>query len=685
MTRERRAPITEEELAAIIQNELSGSAGDDGGSLAANRELAIRYYYNEPTGTEVAGRSQVQSTDLADMVEAVVAQMMPAFASDAPAHFEPKAEDDETQAALESAFVNDQIMQVNEGYVVIQEGVKDALLQMNGIVKVWVEETEQVQKHTVRGVDDEGLVMALIPTTPAEEVELISQDRAGPGLWDLNIARKTIRRRLIVKAVAPENWRFQQDWPSVSLQGIRFCAERELRTRSALVEAGYDDTLVYELAPTTMWSSAQQQARHGTTGTGSIGGQEPSTELVEVWDVFLLVDQDGDGVAEQHRIVYAGTSGEASGGAILENVETEGVPYASGVAIIRPHEFNGISLFEKLRQTQDIKTAGLRQWLDNMSAMNNRRIGYRSGAVELTSLFTSKPGGGIECRDPHADLNPIPVDDIGPSILNLLGYMDCVRTEQAGASLDFIDAEAQIAGTSGVAIEGQYARKEMLAAMMTRNIAETLIKETYLLVHRTMRLHLPEPISMRTAAGAWVESNPSEWDARDRVNVKAGMSIGERAAKVAALDKVIEGQIGALTQGLSGVLTDPSRLYQAIVDRGYASMLDNPEQYWIDPSSEPAQEAAAAAKQSNEQQQAAQAQFTEKLANLQVEFEKYKVDEELRFKYWEQQQESEIEEAKLAQKDSEAEEKNQTELATTLITQRNENKREAEEGRSNGG
>lgn len=666
----KRGTITEEELVGILENELSAASGFDSGELAAVRERAIRYYYNEPTGSEVAGRSQVQSTDLADMVEAVVAQMMPAFSSDAPAHFEPNAEEDEDQAALESSFVNDQIMAANEGYVIIQEGVKDALLQMNGIIKVWVDQIEHIKKHTVRGVDAEGLIMALIPESASEEVELVSQDEISPGVWDLTITRTNIERKLRLRAVAPENWRFQQDWNRITLGEIRFCAEREYRTRSSLVEAGYDDDIVYALAPTTNFSSGQQQARHGGNASGELGGQEPSTEVIEVWTCYLLVDQDGDGVAERHLVVFAGTDGAGNGGTILDNVETEGVPYAAGVAILRPHEFNGISLFEKLKQTQDIKTDALRQWLDNMRSMNNRRIGYRSGAVDLVSLFTSKPGGGIECRDPHADLNPIPTDDIGPSILQLLGYMDGVRTEQAGASLDFIDAEAQIAGTSGVAIEGQYARKEMLAAMMTRNIAETLIKETYLLVHRTMRVHLVEPLQMRTGSGEWVQSTPAEWAPRARVAVKAGLSMGERLQKKTALEQVIAVQKDALQSGLSGQLTDAPRLYQAVIDWGYAAMLDNPEQYWIDPKSEAAQQAAQAQQEQTQQQASAMTELQQGLAQMQVTFEKYKVDEELRFKYWEQQQETEIEEAKLIQKDTSDENDNRTTVAVELVKQR---------------
>ena len=670
----RTKPMSDDELGRIIEEELAQASGDAGGKLAELREQALDYYYNRTTiAPAVAGRSAVQSTDLADMVESVTAQMMPAFAGDGVAQFEPRSQDDEDQAAMESLFVAAALMDGNDGYTLIQETIKDALLQMNGIAKVWIDEKRDTFIHKAEGLDTEGLVDVLIPRTAEEEIRIINQEPAGgvegSELWDVTIERVVPRKALKVRAVAPENWRFQQDWTTISLQGIRFCAERELQTRSALVDQGYTIETVYALGAHTMHTDGQTQARHDLD-TAQLGGQEAATELVETWDVYILADVDGTGVAQQRRVLYAGTDGLGGGGLVLDNIEVELIPYSTGVAIVRPHEFNGISLHEKLKQTQDIKTEGLRQWLDNLRVTNNRRIAYREGAVDATALYTSKPGGGIACRDPHADLNPIPVDDIGPSILQLLGYMDGVRTEQAGASLELINSEQQIAVTSGASAESQYLRKEMLAAMMCRNIAETLIRSLYLLIHATMRQGLGDELSMRTADGQWVQSTPGEWEARDQVNVKAGLSVGERAHKKATLEQVIALQKDVMQNGLSGQLTDPSRAYQAIIDHGHASMLPNPEQYWIDPSSDAAQQAAQEAQAQEAQQGQQVADLQLQLATMQVSFEKFRTEEELRFKYFAETLRAELKEAELVVKGADAELAARTDMATTLITER---------------
>ena len=74
--------VTQRELGAWIERELAMSEGYGGGELAEVRKLALDRYYGRPRGDEVAGRSIVQSSDVADMVEAVIAQMLPGFSGD---------------------------------------------------------------------------------------------------------------------------------------------------------------------------------------------------------------------------------------------------------------------------------------------------------------------------------------------------------------------------------------------------------------------------------------------------------------------------------------------------------------------------------------------------------------------------------------------------------------------------
>jgi hypothetical protein len=95
------------------------------------------------------GRSQAVSTDVADTIEGLMPSLMDIFCgSDEVVRFEPVGPEDEEAAQQETDYVNHVFMQQNPGFMVLYSFIKDALLQKNGIVKVWWEEGEQEEYET---------------------------------------------------------------------------------------------------------------------------------------------------------------------------------------------------------------------------------------------------------------------------------------------------------------------------------------------------------------------------------------------------------------------------------------------------------------------------------------------------------------------------------------------------------
>ena len=87
---------------------------------------------------------------------------------------------------------------------------------------------------------------------------------------------------------------------------------------------------------------------------------------------------------------------------------------------------------------------------------------------------------------PSEDMLPLPIQDITGQLLATLQWMDNLRREDGGASIDMTTAQVQIAGTSAHAAERAYSVKELQTGMMLRTIGETLIRSLYLLVHAAM-------------------------------------------------------------------------------------------------------------------------------------------------------------------------------------------------------
>ena len=88
-------------LISILKNELLNAVGVEGSALAQARMNALNYYFNRPRGDEVTGRSKVQSSDVMDVIEWILPDIIEAFTTNEDAvQFQPMGKYDVDQARL---------------------------------------------------------------------------------------------------------------------------------------------------------------------------------------------------------------------------------------------------------------------------------------------------------------------------------------------------------------------------------------------------------------------------------------------------------------------------------------------------------------------------------------------------------------------------------------------------------
>jgi hypothetical protein len=647
--------MTKEEIKTAVLHSLAQAEGYEHDELDEMRREALDYYYNRSNiAPTMPGRSAIQSSDVADMIESVVAQMMPAFESETLADFEPLSDEDVDQARTEGEAVNYVVMQLNDGHYQIQAAIKDALLLRNGFIKIYVEERVNVETETYEGLsEDEGNYLLANSIDNLNGVDsgatvTLKDTEQDIGTYDATVKVKTTTRKVKVCAVDPVNMSWAQNWNSIYLKDCPFVAERDFPRRSELVEMGYPKKLVASLPPGAMDISQGGVARNPQREAQVYEGSEPSQDLIEVYECYTRLDRDGDGVAELLKVVVAGNT-------VLEVEDAEYVPYASGTAFLQPHRFNGLGLFDKLRYVQDQKTFTLRQWADSQNHANNPRIMAMRGMYDHDSLEQAKPAGIAIIDSPDA-IQPFPFTDVGPSCQSTLDYLDKVRSERGGASLDLITAEAQIAGDTAHGVERQMTSKEQLAAAMTRTLSETLIRTTFEMTHRALRLYQTDEMTFRSS-GKFVKINPQEWPERERVVIKPGLSNAERMRRKAMLEQTVSLQMQALQSGMDGVLVTQGDLYNALLDLSQAGGLNSPDTYWTDPDSEEAQAAAQAKAQQAEQEKQFQLQMLELQKGIEdrkadnndakVMEDARQFDQNLQFEYWKENQANEVKEAQM--------------------------------------
>jgi len=125
------AKMDEQEFQAIVRNEVESSLGYQDSEYSEHRIQAMGYYYGEPFGNEVEGRSQVVATEVADTIEFIMPTLMRMFTSSSEyVRFVPRQKDDIELADQASDYVNYIINHDNPGFQVFHDWFKDGLFSL---------------------------------------------------------------------------------------------------------------------------------------------------------------------------------------------------------------------------------------------------------------------------------------------------------------------------------------------------------------------------------------------------------------------------------------------------------------------------------------------------------------------------------------------------------------------------
>ena len=582
---------TDDDIKKIIAEEIDQSSGSSNDAIDAERQKALKYYLGDKGNTK-AGRSAVVSTDVADSIEWILPEIVKAFTqNNEVVTFDPVGPDDSTQAQLESRFVYDVLMKHNNGFLAIHTLVKDALLQKNGFIKVYYNKTNRVAVESYIGITTPELQMILAE----DDVELVGQttsiDESGIDIHDVNIRRVELSGSVVVKPVAPENMRVYGRHNSIDLSECRFISETQSMTRSDLVESGYDRDEVYSVSVSddieadnrrTYRFEVQGESTYAQSSGKSVS---PENELLDVTEAYMFLDLNDDGIAERVKITYIGDDEPVH---ILSVEEIDECPYISVTAIIMSHKFFGLSIYDRLKEIQDIKTALWRNMLDNMYLQNNQRTLALEGQVNLDDLLDARPGGVVRVTNLDA-VRPFPTNPLSSDSYNMMSYMDQVRAGRVGVSPDGSISDSAMGDRVGSEGLGKLlTQKEELVGLMVRVFAETGIKPLCIRI-RDLLISNKDAVEDYEFRGGWAKVNPSRWVARNSTTVRVGTGSGNRKEQAAALLQVLTFQAQIIAQPGQAIVTEKN-VFAALNDFIKASGMPGAVPYFLDPDSPEGQE-----------------------------------------------------------------------------------------------
>lgn len=578
--------LDETQIKAILNAELDSAIGYMDGELNEDRADAMSYYLGEAEGKLLppAGedRSHVVDSTVRDVIEWILPQLLKTFTQSSDyVRFDPVGMEDEEAAEQESDYVNYILTKQNDGFLIFYSMFKDALLQKTGISKVIWDKTEKVMREEYSALTDMELAQLLSddevePEEHEARAEIVQTPMGAVEETVHDVVVKRIRRdgKCCVLPVPPEEFLVCADHNSPIVRDARFVAHYTEKTRSELVQMGFDKKVVWNL-PSYDQDPDEEDRDSISDEQNEDNSVDKALQKIQLYDIYMLMDQDEDGIAERRHILYVRDS------EILENEECDGVPFACLTPFIQTHRFIGQSIYDKVKEIQEQKTFIWRQLLDNLAFQNNQRYEVEVGKVNLEDMLTNRPGGVVRSKQ-IGSVVPLVSPPIGAAGYQMLEYLDKTRMERSGVDPNMAAQNISLSNDTAHGLERMMSAKEELVGLIARVFGETGIKQLFLLIRESLMKHQDKETVVKLR-GKWVQINPADWRERTEMTLKVGLGTGDRLKQAGTLQAIMQRQDMLMQTPYGQFLLTPQAVYQAQIDFAEAGGLADGEQYFQNP------------------------------------------------------------------------------------------------------
>ena len=611
----KRKMMTEDSVKALVGKHIHNAQGFYSGNLSKSRERALDYYMGNPMGNEVDGRSKVISSDVSDAVEPLMANLMRIFtASNKLFHCEPVGVEDVDIAEQSTDYINHVFFKKNNGWVLLHNFIKDALIEKNGFLKVFHEYTDRVVRESYERLSDDEYSM-LIDDRDVEVLEhteyedesitalgvmsenitsidsgmgddtTISIDNT-PMLHDVVIHRTSKKGKTCIEGIPPEEMLVESN--AKAIEDANFIAQRKMMTRGELIELGFDRGIVETLPNDRVEDMNQEyQTRHQDIhNTIQRENTDEATQEVEVFECYVKCDYSGTGKAELRKFVVAGNNGST----LLSDEPYDSFPYVTATPIIMPHRLYGRSIAELVEDVQSVKTYVMRALNDNIYGIQNNRLAIDDSRVNVSDILTNRPNMIVRTKgNPMESIQSMPVQSIGDTAYPLLTYYDELKEARTGISkvgqglsTDALNSKTST-GLNQVMTQAQQ-RVEFIA----RTFANTGVNDLGRKILECVVKYQDKEDIVRIR-NKFVPYKPYEWKDRCDITISSGLGTGSQDQQMIFLNNILERQVQALTtQGNpEAPLVNLKKIYNTLEMMVESAGLKNVDMFFLNPDENP--------------------------------------------------------------------------------------------------
>ena len=539
-----------EQIKGILDNEIDNSIGYIETETTELRRKALDFYLRNPYGNEVEGRSQIVTGEVAEAIDGALPQLIRVFTTTEDiVSFEPQTPEDEESSKQATDYCNWVFYRENDGLLILHNWFKDALLQKVGVVKAYWDAKEDVNKETYKNLTEDELVLLL--SDPS--IEVVSQnvemmdygvDQMGMPIqipmYDVKVKKVKKYGCVKIENVPPEEFLISKS--ARTIEDSPFVAHRRLMTRSELRAMGFKKSVIEGLPSyDDLQFTPERVARfsQGEQPDENIS-LDPAMQVIEVYECYIRIDSNDDGIAELRKILYAGSE-------ILDDEECDVIPFHALCPIPIPHKFFGQSLADRTMDIQLIKSTVTRQMLDNLYLTNNARLGIVDGQVNIDDALNATPGGLIRMKSAGA-IAPIEVPSVTGQAFPMLEYMDSVQAKRTGVSDQQQGLDPDVLNNvSATAIAAMMKSNSGKLELIARIFAETGVKSLFKGILHLLGKYQDQAKIVRMR-GKFVTFDPRTWTNQYDVAINVGLGSGDREQKLAMLQMILGKQEQVLTQ-----------------------------------------------------------------------------------------------------------------------------------------
>lgn len=531
--------------------------------LQVARTNSLKAYMAQPYGNEVAGRSQVVMSDVANTIESIMPTMLRIFAGGAEVvKVSGQGPEDENGAKLMGELVNWQSQKCFNSFLVFYDWFKDAFMYRLGVIKRYWRKETQYKDREYKDLSDAEFE-AILAKGNFEVLEhqetIVAEGQIDPLNGEMVVppvvshylkGREVIEiSQPMVEVLPPEEFIFD---PRCKDLADSFCAHKKRVHKSEMRKYGLKDADIAD-AVAEMSGENLKQERFRDLGGSNFLIDADDEDFIYIYECYYN-QYDKDGKPEPIKAIIMGNR------VVEAEANKYGRPPFRALSAIRmTHRVVGRSFADLVDEVQRLKTALVRYILDNIYFQNNGQRVVNPFKINMDDLFTQNvPGGIIRTKDantPVGDaLMPVPVNPLPPWVFTFLEYADgSILENRTGVTRYNQGLDSKTLNKTATGISQIMSASQQRIELIARLFAETGVKGLFEDLIQMNLDFLDSPATIRLNE-QWQSISPSDIDGKYDINIDVGIGTGTKEMIVGQLMQMLQ----LYLQGLSRPMMDPA-------------------------------------------------------------------------------------------------------------------------------